>query len=172
MSQTIKLGPEDAPAYVAIRREMLADSPWSFLASPEQDRGCDVDKVRISLARTDAAIVAVRDAGALVAVAGVSREEALKRRHIATVWGVYVRPAARGRGFGRAVVSGAIEAASGWEGIASVHLAVSANAPKARKLYESLGFVEWGYEPDAVRIGGCSYAEHHMHLTREALDVD
>lgn len=145
---------------------MLADSPWAFLASPEQDRGCDVEKVRASLARTDAAIVAVKAEGSeeLVAAAGVVREEAMKRRHIAMIWGVYVKSRARGSGLGRAVVTAAMETAMGWEGIASIHLAVNANAPAAKKLYESLGFQEWGFEPDAVRINGVSYGEHHMAI--------
>lgn len=166
MPQTILLTPADAPAYVALRREMLADSPWAFLASPEQDRGCDVEKVRASLARSDAAIVAVKaeGGGELVAAAGVVREEALKRRHIAIIWGVYVQASARGTGLGRAVVTRAMDVAKSWEGIASIHLAVNANAPAAKKLYESLGFREWGFEPDAVRIGAASYGEYHMAI--------
>lgn len=164
MANTILLTPDDAPDYVALRREMLQDAPWAFLASEAQDRGCDVEKVRVSLQRTDAAIVGIRDDGKLVASAGVVREEALKRRHIAMIWGVYVTPAARGRGCARAVVSRAIELARSWAGIGSIHLAVNANAPEAKRLYESLGFREWGLEPDAVRIDGRSFAEHHMHL--------
>ncbi len=158
------LKPEDAPDYVALRREMLQDAPWAFLASEAQDRGCDVEKVKVSLGRADAAIVGIRADGKLVATAGVVREEALKRRHIAMIWGVYVTPAARGRGFARAVVSRAMELARGWEGIASIHLAVSANAPEAKRLYESLGFSVWGFEPDAVRIVGKSFGEYHMHI--------
>lgn len=164
-----RLTPAHAPEYVSLRREMLADSPWSFLASPEQDRGCDVEKVRTSLARTDAAIFAVREGDRLVAAAGVAREEALKKRHIATIWGVYVAPGARGRGMARAVVSAAMNEAKSWPGIGSLHLAVSSNAPVARRLYESLGFREWGNEPDAVRINGVSYSEHHMAM---AIDLE
>lgn len=164
MTNTILLTPEDASEYVAIRREMLQDAPWAFLASEAQDRGCDVEKVKVSLARDDAAIVGVRDNGKLVAVAGVVREEPLKRRHIAMIWGVYVTPAARGRGHARAVVSRAMEVARSWAGIASIHLAVNQNAPAARRLYQSLGFIEWGSEPDAVRIDGRSLAEYHMHM--------
>lgn len=164
MHKTFLLTPEDAPDYVAIRREMLQDAPWAFLASASQDRGCDVEKVRVSLAREDASIVGVRDGGKLAGVAGVIREEALKRRHIAMIWGVYVTPAARGRGCARAVVSRAVEVARSWPGIASIHLAVNANAPEAKRLYDSLGFVEWGYEPDAVRIDGKPFGEYHMHM--------
>ncbi|MBX3389060.1 MAG: GNAT family N-acetyltransferase [Phycisphaeraceae bacterium] len=165
MSITIRrLAPIDALDYVTLRREMLADSPWSFLASPEQDRGCDLEKVRASLAREDAAIFAVREGDRLVAAAGVVRDEALKKRHIATIWGVYVAPGARGRGLGRAVVCAAMDAARSWPGVGSIHLAVSSNAPLARRLYDSLGFREWGYEPDAVRINGVSYGEHHMAM--------
>lgn len=162
MQRPFFLRPDDASDYVAIRREMLLDAPWAFLASPGQDRGSDVEKVRASLERSDAAIAAVREDNRLVAVAGVAREEAIKRRHIAVIWGVYVRPAFRGRGLARAVVEATFGFAGSCDGVASVHLAVSEHAPVARRLYESMGFVQWGYEPDAVRIDGRSFGEHHM----------
>jgi len=168
MPQSFLLTPGDAPEYVILRREMLQEAPWAFLASPSQDRGCDVEKMKVSLGRTDAAIVGIRangaESGPLIAAAGVVREEALKRRHIAMIWGVYVTPDARGRGCARAVVSHAMDLARGWQGIASIHLAVNANAPEAKRLYESLGFAQWGFEPDAVRIDGKSFGEYHMHF--------
>ncbi|MBX3378871.1 MAG: GNAT family N-acetyltransferase, partial [Phycisphaeraceae bacterium] len=80
------------------------------------------------------------------------------------IWGVYVTPGARGRGLGKAVVARAIEEAKTWEGLARLHLAVSENAPVAKKMYESLGFVQWGYEPDAIRIDGRSFGEHHLEM--------
>jgi RimJ/RimL family protein N-acetyltransferase len=62
------------------------------------------------------------------------------------------------------VVSAAIETARTWPRIEAVILTVSENAPAARALYESLGFIPWGFEPDALRVDGRSYAETHMRL--------
>ena len=159
------LTPDQANLYVALRREMLLDSPWSFGASPEHDKGSDIDHMHKSLARPDFAVLAVIQNGRAIAAAGVRRDDATKRSHVALIWGVYVTPASRGQGLGRAVVSAAIEVARGWSGIDCVQLSVSKNAPAAQQLYESLGFEVWGIEPDAWRVNGVSYAEVHMRKT-------
>lgn len=177
------LTPTDAAAYVALRREMLADSPWSFTSSPDADRGCNEAGMAASLAGPDFTVVGAFDdyrpattgaaddhrlatvAGArLVAVAGLNRERSQKRRHIAWLWGVYTTPARRSRGLGRAVVVATLDIARTWTDLAAVYLGVSENAPAARALYESLGFQPWGVEPDAIRTDGKSYSETHMRL--------
>ena len=168
MPQLRLLTPDDAEKYAAIRREMLGDTPTAFTGSPENDRGCNAELVRASLAQghepPQYAIVGVIEAGRLIASAGLIRKEQPKRHHIATIWGVFVSPAARGRGLGRAVVTTAIETARGWPGVACVLLTVSERNTRARAMYESLGFAAWGVEPDAMRIGGVSLAEVYMRL--------
>lgn len=163
----------DVDAYVAIRREMLEDAPWAFSASPGHDRAGDPEAVRAALGQPENAILAVfsdRESptsggeARILATAGVRREDRPKHRHIATIWGVYVTPAARGRGLGRDVVAAAVETASGWPGVTCVKLSASENSPGAIRVYESLGFVAWGLEPDALRVNGRSYGEVHMHL--------
>lgn len=164
------LTPDDAAAYVALRREMLLDAPWAFLADPDTDRGSDVEGVRASLARSDYGIAGVfDDGGRLVAAAGVVRESMRKRRHVAVVWGVYASPSARGRGAGRAVVSHALTIARHFAPpVTWAQLSVSARSPEAQALYASLGFVAWGREPDALRVdeaeGEAGADEVHMAL--------
>lgn len=161
----ITVGPlreEEIEAYVALRQRMLVDSPWSFGSSPEDDARCSVVGLRQRLGSPDSAIIVGRRGTELVAAAGVVREEKIKRRHIAMVWGVFVAPDVRRAGVGRLVVAGAIQTAERWEGVEILELSVSENAPGARRLYESLGFVVWGHEPDALRTGGKSFGEFHM----------
>lgn len=163
-----RLGPQDADAYAALRREMLLDSPWAYGSAPGDDPMCTPDGLRGYLTHPEKAIFAAweRDpasgAEKILAVAGVFRIERVKRRHVAYVWGVYVIPAARGRGLGRGVVVAAIEAARAWDGVACVSLSASENSKAAQALYKSLGFVPWGIEPDSVRIDGRSYGEVFM----------
>ena len=154
---------EDAEAYAALRREMLTDSPWSFVSSVEDDPRIEPGGAREMLSKPEHAVIGAFERGSLLGTAGVLREPRAKRRHIALVWGVYVTPRARRRGLARGVVSGAIETARGW-GVEGVWLSASENAPSAIRLYESLGFKTWGVEPDGVRTGGRSYAEVHMRL--------
>jgi GNAT superfamily N-acetyltransferase len=56
---------------------------------------------------------------------------------------LYVLPAARGQGFGRAAVGAALEAARA-AGCAAVHLEVDRVNRRARRLYASLGFADAG----------------------------
>lgn len=192
----LPLTPAHAEAYVALRREMLLDSPRSFGASPGQDKGSDLEHMRTALGQPEFAVVGafegVGGAGGdgmrganspkLLAVAAVLREAPIKRRHIAKIWGVYVTPSARGRGLAKLVVQGAIDAARAWgEGdaqaggkqsvgngggvrVEQVQLSVSETAPVARAVYESLGFVTWGIEPDALRVGGDGRGEAERHM--------
>ncbi len=167
MSAIRLLTPEDAPAYAALRREMLVDSPWAFLRSIDDDFAVVEREIAAKLGENENDIAGAFDddePSRLLASAGVVRLEPRKTRHRALIWGVYVTPAARGRGLGRAVMNLAIDTARTWPGIDYIWLSVSERTLAARAMYESLGFVTWGTEPDVMRIGCESAAEHHMHL--------
>ncbi|HYF14084.1 MAG TPA: GNAT family N-acetyltransferase [Phycisphaerales bacterium] len=158
------LTPEDASAYVALRREALLDAPWAFGASPGTDKGSDAEHMRRSLGSPGFAVAGAFESGRLIAAAGLIRDDQPKRAHVTTVWGVYTTPGSRRRGLGRAVVALAIQTARSWAGVAQVQLSVNENSPAALALYESLGFRRWGTEPDCLRVNGRSYAEVHLSL--------
>jgi ribosomal protein S18 acetylase RimI-like enzyme len=153
----------DVFAYVQLRREMLEREPFAFGSSPEDDR-LSVDVLRTSLRSSDSAIVGCFDGAELIAAAGLVREGKLKARHLATIYGVYTTPASRGRGAARAALVHAVAIARAWPGVDWVQLSVSETAPIAQRLYESLGFIAWGTEPDATRVEGVGRAEIHMRL--------
>lgn len=154
----------DADAFVVLRRAMLADTPWAFASSPEIDRGCKPELVRDSVTRDGSAILGAFDGDALIGAAGLVRDDKPKRRHIATIWGVYVEPSARRVGVGRRIVETAIALARTWTGVECLQLTVSEKAIAAQRLYQSLGFSTWGFEPDALRVDGRSFKETHMRL--------
>lgn len=161
----------DVPAYVALRREMLRDSPWAFAASEEADVGCDENKLRARLAEPAQLLMGAFDAdcehaaqpGApLIGAAGMVRNHHAKMAHRAIVWGVYVTPRARGNGVGAAIIAALVNAARTWPGLDSLALSVSAKATAAQKMYERAGFVPWGQEPGALKVDGVAYDEIHM----------
>jgi len=157
----------DIDAYTVIRREMLHDSPWAFASSPEDDLASHPEAVRVWFEEPEHEVVVVDHPagdGRLASVVGVRRETKIKFRHRASVWGVYTTPDARGHGYGRSAMEGAIALARSWKGVEIIGLGVSGNAPEAMGLYTSMGFVEWGVEPDCVRVGGQSYDEHYLCL--------
>ena len=164
MKQPIRLQPSDAARYVRLRRRMLEDSPWAFAADPADDSASDETRVAENLARDENAILAIEEGSELVGAVGVARHRRNKFAHRAVVWGVFVDPAHRGRGLGAILLARAIELARGWPGIEYVDLSVSDGSPEARVLYERLGFVVWGREPEATQVAGRRYDEHHMTL--------
>jgi ribosomal protein S18 acetylase RimI-like enzyme len=153
----------DITAYIQLRCEMLEREPFAFGSSPEDDR-LSADFLRTSLRSPDSAIIGCFKGGHLIAAAGLVREAKLKARHLATIYGVYTTPAARGLGAARAALTHAITIARTWPGVDWVQLSVSETAPIAQRLYESLGFIAWGTEPDATRVNGVGRAEIHMRL--------
>jgi ribosomal protein S18 acetylase RimI-like enzyme len=160
-----RLTPDDTARYVRLRLRMLQAAPWAFSASPEDDLALDPAHVATLLADEHHAIFAVSaEDGALVAAASIVRQQSPKYAHRAKLWGVFVEPAHRGSGLGRAVISAAIDLARGWQEVDYIDLGVSANSPDAQHLYESLGFRVWGREPESLQHKGRRYDEIFMTL--------
>ncbi|MCB9840896.1 MAG: GNAT family N-acetyltransferase [Phycisphaeraceae bacterium] len=166
------LTPDDAPAYLALRREMLVDSPLAFASSPGDDRFRDEGVVREFVSHARQAIVgAFADDGGLVGSVGLRAGHRAKMGHRAHVWGVYVSPPARGRGLGEAMMRRAVAVAAGWGGVTSVALSVSARSHAAIAVYERVGFRAWGVEPGAVVLDGACVDEVHMVMMLDGARV-
>jgi ribosomal protein S18 acetylase RimI-like enzyme len=160
----------DAATYWQIRLRMLREHPDAFGASYEESlklSSAEVAQQFRARALGPEATILGAIAGGLVGVVGCMRERRPKERHKAFVWGMYVAPEARQRGIGRALMFSAVECARSWPGVEQLRLAVvTANEP-ARRLYQSLGFVVYGVEPGALKLGDSYYDEALMtlHLT-------
>ncbi len=166
------LTPADAPAYIAIRREMLVEAPWAFASSPEDDSALDPAEFVARVARPGQAIFGAFDEGALPAATprllgtvGVYRLDRLKTAHRAGIRGVYVTPAARNRGLATALLTAALDLARSWPGVTTIGLSVSERSAAAVRVYERVGFRVWGREPRALIVGGHGFDEIHMTAT-------
>lgn len=157
------LTPDDIPALVALRQQALLDAPWAFASSPGDDRGSDPAQVAQRMAKPGAAYAGGFHDQRLASIAVLLREDGVKRRHVCWLVSVFTAPGARGHGLARRTCALAIDQARAW-GCAVVLLGVSEHAPGARRMYEHLGFVPFGHEPDALRVDGRSIAETHMRL--------
>jgi ribosomal protein S18 acetylase RimI-like enzyme len=76
----------------------------------------------------------------------------LKHAHKGTLWGMYVRPAARGAGVGRRLVEAVMDYAR--PRVELIQLSVIAENRAARRLYARLGFAEYGVEKHAAKYQG------------------
>lgn len=100
--------------------------------------------------------------GRLVGVAGLRYERRPRTRHKATLFGTYVLPTFRGQGIARALVEAALEQARSTPGVRVVQLTVTESNAPALRLYESCGFVPFGTEPLAIRVGERFVSKVHM----------
>jgi ribosomal protein S18 acetylase RimI-like enzyme len=162
-----RLLPDDAAAYVELRREALELEPFAFAASPQDDRALSLAFVQQALASPAQATFGAF-APALVGIVGVHQDAHRKASHKAHLWGLYVQPAQRCSGVGRSLMMAAVRYARQLPGVSQLHLAVAHTGKPAIHLYDSLGFVAWGTAPDALRVGTVSVAEHHMMLDLDA----
>ena len=87
-----------------------------------------------------------------------------KTKHKALVVGMYVMPAARGKGAARALLQAAIQFCRERGDIRAVQLEVTEGNTPAVSLYESLGFIAYGVEPMAVLTPSGFRSKLHMWL--------
>jgi ribosomal protein S18 acetylase RimI-like enzyme len=97
-------------------------------------------------------------------MAGLQRERRTERYHKASLWGMYVQPARRRRGIGRALLQAVVGQARKLPGVRQVHLEVTETNQAACALYESSGFVRYGLETDAFRIADDFYNLIYMAM--------
>ena len=156
---------DEAEAYAALRREMLASAPLEFSASPEQDEASHPGIVRERLREEGTVMLGAFGADdSLLGSMILRREPARKSQHKAHVFATFVRPEHRRRGIAAAMMREAIRVARAMPGLEWLVLSVSSAAPDAQRLYERAGFEAWGREPDALRHEGESADEIHMAL--------
>jgi GNAT superfamily N-acetyltransferase len=146
------LGPEDAAVYQELRLLALQESPAAFGSSyaEEVDRPLEVIEKRLADARNHV-FGAFDENGRLVGMTTLRREERVRSKHKAFLFGMYVLPKHRKQGMGRALLEAVISRAEK-VGIRQVNLTVNSENRAAVLLYESCGFEQFGLERDAFRI--------------------
>ncbi len=152
------LGPADIEIFRDLRLEALQLSPAAFGSSyaVEAARPRDIFAQRLA----GSTVFGGFSGDALLGMAGFMQEEGLKERHKAMLWGMYVRPAARGAGLGRRLVDAVLAHARGR--VEQVTLAVVTENEAAYRLYKAAGFVEYGLQPESLKQDGRYYDEHLM----------
>lgn len=160
------LSASDAAEFRLLRRERLEQDPRAFAESIAEHDALSPDTIRDRL-RTSSGenfVVGSFDDHGLIGIAGFSRSPRLKSRHKGIIWGVYVRPRARGSGAGKAMLTALIDRARQERGLEQIYLTVSTSQIAAKRLYASLGFERFGTEKHALKIDGEYVDEDHMVL--------
>lgn len=160
-----QLASADAEAFSALRRMVTADNPVAMGLTMEEELSRPIEgfRTQLSFPEPNAAFGAFVE-GELVGSAAVAWPSKFpSSRHKVDLWGVFVLPRLRGGGIGRALVETAVAHAHA-HGALRVNLTVYLPNAPAVKLYESLGFVRCGTEPEAICIAGAYYDGLRMSL--------
>lgn len=149
------LTPGDAAAYRAIRLAGLKEAPEAFGSTFDAEAA---KPLAWFFDRLTASHIfgALRDRE-ILGVAGFAVRQGDKEAHKGLLWGMYVRPEARGTGLARRLVEAVIDFAR--PRVELIQLSVVMDNEPARRLYAGLGFVEYGIEKNSLKHGGRYYDE-------------
>jgi RimJ/RimL family protein N-acetyltransferase len=160
-----RLNPSDAQIFKQFRLAALIEEPAAFGSSYEEEKDFADAVIENRLAiRPDRGPFGAFENDTLVGLVALGRETMSKLSHKALIWGMYVTPEMRCKGIGRALLLEALSLAKSVPEILQVNLCVNAGNINAIRLYESVGFKEFGREPGAMRINGQLHDELHMYL--------
>src|SRR4029453_6361931 len=144
----------DASDFRALRIRALREHPEAFGRTPEevQPVAAIAEHFRIGAGSDADFTLGALDGEALLGVAGCHREPAIKQRHVAHVWGVYVVPEQRRTGLGRRLIRGGVARAPTRLCSGFLWLEVATVNQGASSLYESCAFRSVAVKPRSLKV--------------------
>jgi RimJ/RimL family protein N-acetyltransferase len=149
-----RLDASEAAHYRELRLEGMKGHPEAFGSSWEYEADKPVSWWAERLER-NTVFGGWVNSSSLVGVACFSVQDAAKLRHKGVLWGMYVRPEARGTGLAAALVQQVVAHARTL--VEEVLLTFVASNAAARRLYVAAGFEEYGLERRALKVGSEYY---------------
>lgn len=160
-----RLLPADVAGYRTLMLEGYASAPDAFTSAPGEREALPMDWWMARVSDQPGAIERVIGAlvdGQLVGAAGLRVEQRPRTSHKANLFGMYLRPAFRRTGIARSVVDEVLRQAAATGGVEVVQLSVSETNIPAIRLYTGAGFMPYGTEPFAMKLGDGYMAKIHM----------
>ena len=152
-------------AYRKLRLESLRHSPEAFGSDYEESKSRSPEELSHFLSdEPDRFMLGAFSGKQLIGMVSLHRQRGIKMRHKAVINQTFVTPGARGQGVSRQLMTTLIESARRLGNINALTLGVVAGNIEARSLYDSLGFIEYGLEKKALKVGDTYFDEALMEL--------
>ncbi|WP_300630612.1 GNAT family N-acetyltransferase [Pseudomonas sp.] len=156
------LSPGDAEAYRALMLEAYEVYPQAFTSSVAERASMPLSWWQKRLDGALDRLLGAYVGDVLVGIVGLAFEPREKARHKVTLFGMYVTQAHQRNGLGRRLVQAALGQAREHPRLKVVQLTVTAGNDAAFALYRRCGFIQYGLEPLAVRVGLDYFDKIHM----------
>jgi ribosomal protein S18 acetylase RimI-like enzyme len=153
-----RLNPDNAEAFSALRREVLVDYPVPMGLSLEEELARPMQGFRDQLGYPDPNRAFGAFVGTELVASGAMAwpSKLASSRHKANLWGVFTSPRYRRLGISHALLEELVRHGRA-NALRRINLTVYVPNEAATSLYASLGFVQTGIEPDAIRLDGNYY---------------
>ncbi|MCY1435197.1 Acetyltransferase (GNAT) family protein [compost metagenome] len=157
-----RLDASHALDYRALMLEAYDLHPQAFTSSVRERAAMPLGWWESRLTSKLELVLGAFEDGRLAGIVGLAFEPREKARHKVTLFGMYVTAGGRQRGLGYELVQAALAEAQHHGGLRLIQLTVTAGNDAAFNLYRRCGFVQFGLEPMAVRVGEDYFDKIHM----------
>lgn len=158
-----QLTADDAEAFRFLHLEALRAYPAAFAMSWEEERNVPHAEFRARLGQL--IVFGGFVGGELAGIATLQKQALEKRKHMAMLWGMYVKDAYRGSGLAADILQAAIDRAQ--REVDQLELYVAVGNDRASRFYKSFGFETYGVMRRSLRVDGVDHdAEMMVRLFR------
>ena len=154
----------DAQEFQRLRLFALQNNSTSFGSSFEEEVKKSLEQFEVFIDSTNERVFwgAFED-DKLIGMVGLGREDGVKTEHKGFIRSMFVDPSARKRGVASELIGTAINYSEAQMKLEQLTLAVNSTNIEAINLYKKFRFVEYGIEPNALKIEGKYFAEVLMY---------
>lgn len=158
-----KLESTDAKEFQRLRLFALQSNPTSFGSSYEEEVKKSLEHFEGFIEpQSERVFWGAFEDDRLIGMVGLGREDGVKTEHKGFIRSMFVDPPARKGGVASELLNTAIEYSVAQMKLEQLTLSVTSTNIEAINLYKKLGFIEYGIEPNALKIEGRYFDEMMM----------
>ena len=160
-----KLLPNESSSYREIRLQCLKDYPKNFTSNYQDEKAKDKLFFQSYIESSNASnfIIGAFHKDKLIGISGFNRHDRKKTYHRGIIIQVFVVPEYQGKHIGLNIIKSTLNEAFKINGIEQVEIDVITINKNAEKIYEKIGFEQYGTQKNFLKIGN-EYYDHKMMM--------